>query len=170
MKRHTVIAIAVAALAAGLAFAYAQYRAAQTRRIVRSARCCLEIGLALEAYAVDHQGQGPEVLAAIAPLQPAPMSSAGNRQMPTWPPHTPVVFLRPYLVPRYISSMPDTDAWGHPLLFSLSPDRHRYVVASLGSNASPEPRIAFAWPRHQVWRDIVFADGSFLSLADGFTH
>lgn len=141
------------------------------RSAIESGRRASVVGMALEAYAVDHAGSLPPILESVAPgvVLVAEGAAAGKVECPAWPPVTPVAVLRPFLE-RYVGRFPLSDAWGYPLRYAVSADYRHYVVLSVGSDGEVDEVFSDDWTVWDSGRDIVFIDGSFRSFLAGRTH
>lgn len=102
-----------------------------------------------------------------------PTVQKGSWERPVaWPvlPRQLASALEPFLVPKYIVSIPE-DAWGHPLLCGLSKDRRSFTLLSTGSDGKVDRAWRYSWPAEETTRDVVFCDEqNFASAPSGLTH
>jgi hypothetical protein len=122
----------------------------------------LEVATAWEAFASDHNSYLPTTVA-----EGLTSRGKGPGDEIRWSNYIEVSHeaLRKALVPTYIRSLPQTDAWGHPLQFAVHIENSKavdYVIRSTGSDRSedddgkylPSTTSGFA-------ADIVFSEGEF---------
>ena len=104
-----------------------------------------DIGMALEAYAVDHGAYPPGV------GEPTPVGGGGEANLERW------------LVPTYIARLPSADAWGNPFVYRSDPKGMTYLLSSYGRDGAASDDDSGA----AFDADIHFANGIFLATPEG---
>ena len=84
------------------------------------------------------------------------------------------------LTPHYLESVPEVDGWGYRYDYRLSYDplgAHIMVISSSGSDGSFEEspeldgyRGTELYPAAETERDIVWSDGFFVRMPDGYSR
>ena len=79
------------------------------------------------------------------------------------------VQLAPYFANQ--NAVPVRDPWGHSYVYATTTDARHYVLISLGSDGrlNVDAPVAMAWDLRESWRDIVVADGTFVSYPYGIS-
>lgn len=87
--------------------------------------------------------------------------------------------LTPLLVPKYIRTMPQRDAWGHPFRYACTKTENGnctgYAIGSAGKDgvfAQDLPAYVAASPgaTTNFDCDLIFSDGSFIQYPEGVQH
>jgi general secretion pathway protein G len=105
------------------------------------------IGIAVEAYAVDHGRYPPNVMA------PTPVAGAGDEN------------LERHLAPVYIRELPVMDGWGNPILYSSDADGSSYVIYSAGKDGQLAPETVGAVQGFDG--DLIYKNGHFIAWPEG---
>jgi len=127
--------------------------------------------VALEAFAQEHAGLYPSP----PPNAPAriPSYTETTEAFPKCPDLEPLTteWLQPAIHEYYsFGPGPLLDAWGTPLICSVSRDRKRYMLVSLGSDRARDQTCAYVWPSREAWHDLIVVDETFVSAPDEFEH
>jgi general secretion pathway protein G len=105
------------------------------------------IGIAVEAYAVDHGRYPPGA------MSPTPVAGTGDDN------------LEKYLAPVYIRELPTLDGWGNPILYSSDAEGTSYAIYSAGKDGALSPEALGAVPGYDG--DIIYKNGHFIAWPEG---
>jgi hypothetical protein len=172
MRRSWFVLLVTASViaAAGVAYLLPKIRVASARRMISATVSDVySLRAALNQYAAENGGLYPPPSAGDPDVKSWDIVMVRRESAPTYPVRS-VAWLRPYLQRFFNRPMPETDAWGHPVLAAVSWDRRSYTLASLGSDGQRDTLVHYSWPVVETWHDLIFLDDSFISAPEGFAH
>jgi type II secretory pathway pseudopilin PulG len=113
----------------------------QRRDQMRNLANMRAIGIAIEAYAVEHNAYPP-----------------GNST---------VSEISHYLEPVHIKKAPTKDTWGNYFLYNSTEDGQSYTITSYGKDHKADSPGGYKGPITRFTNDIRFSQGSFTEFPEG---
>jgi hypothetical protein len=157
---RSTVALALALVASLLVTASRPAHADEDKqRLEQSREVVQKVGIALMAWWVDHAGTDPgDPWERWQPLDWSECPALSHQEA------------QALLIPRYLSEVPEEDAWGNPLEICLRRDdlaatQHVAAVRSAGRDGVFDGPVyePGRFPGEQLDRDLVWADGFFFT-------
>ena len=168
MKLGRLVALLI--LLAGAAAAGLQWYSSAQRMKQRLSQVDLRtLSIALGGYVRDHHSLPPVPVLLVVPRPSVPTGDIHTLPPRAWPPSDVSVAeaLAPFLVPRYVRTLPAVDRWGCPILVAITTDLKDYTLVSRGRDCRLDPSHSRVFPPKALTRDLVLTNEEFISFPDG---
>ena len=168
MRTHALRSLFVPVVVGALALGWFLYASDQRTRQKTTQSNMRRLSTALEIYRARH-GSLPPASLLVRPRSHPPASDYSHLPPRAWPPFEAAhaEALRAHLVPTYVRELPSLDSWGCPILVAISVDLSDYTLVSRGRGCQLDQSHKRTFPRQELGRDLILANGEFISFPEG---